>query len=169
MSIFARVTHALEGVGIALDSIRANKGRAALTIMGVAVGVFVVVALSSVVRGVNESFARDVAAAGPTSFFVYRRPIGGFQSCDPTRPELVPRAPQSGDHERGSARHRAAAVDLRRHAARRERQRRSSTRTASLSAGIEYYSPNWTDVDGGDIYPGPQLHARRIRRRRRAS
>ena len=30
----------------------------------------------------------------------------------------------------------------------------------SLNAGVEYYSPNWTDVDGGDIYPGPQLHAR---------
>ncbi len=36
----------------------------------------------------------------------------------------------------------------------------------SLNAGIEYYTPNWTDVDGGDIYPGPQLHARGERRRR---
>ena len=66
MTILSRILlHAFEGVGIALESIRANKGRAALTILGVAVGVFVVVALSSVVRGVNESFARDVAAAGP--------------------------------------------------------------------------------------------------------
>jgi putative ABC transport system permease protein len=24
----------------------------------------------------------------------------------------------------------------------------------SLGAGVEYYTPNWTDVDGGDIYPG---------------
>ena len=64
--------------------------RAALTILGVAVGVFVVVALSSVVHGVNESFARDIAAAGPTSFFVYRRPIGGFQSCDPSDPNSCP-------------------------------------------------------------------------------
>jgi len=23
-----------------------------------------------------------------------------------------------------------------------------------LNAGVEYYSSNWTDVDGGDIYPG---------------
>jgi putative ABC transport system permease protein len=70
--------HGFEGVLIALESIRSNKFRAALTIMGVAIGVFVVVALSSVVRGVNESFARDVAAAGPTSFFVYRRPLSPF-------------------------------------------------------------------------------------------
>ncbi len=35
---------AAEGVGIALDSIRANKVRAALTILGVAIGVTVVIA-----------------------------------------------------------------------------------------------------------------------------
>ena len=90
MRFFAILLHAVEGVSIALESIRANKGRAALTILGVAVGVFVVVALSSVVRGVNESFARDVAAAGPNSFFVYRRPISGFQSCDPSDPNSCP-------------------------------------------------------------------------------
>src|SRR5215471_20172591 len=90
MRFFAILLHALEGVSIALESIRANKGRAALTILGVAVGVFVVVALSSVVRGVNESFARDVAAAGPTSFFIYRRPITAFQACDPTDPNSCP-------------------------------------------------------------------------------
>src|ERR671932_333086 len=82
MGIGSRLLTVVEGVLIALDAIRANKVRAALTIMGVAVGVFVVVALSSVVRGVNESFARDIEAAGPTSFFIYRRPIGTFESCD---------------------------------------------------------------------------------------
>jgi putative ABC transport system permease protein len=45
---------------MAVDSIRSNKVRAALTIMGVAIGVFVVVAMSSVVRGISESFARDL-------------------------------------------------------------------------------------------------------------
>src|SRR5687768_18339964 len=84
MRLSARLSHALEGVGIAIDAMKANKVRAGLTIMGVAVGVFVVVALSSVVRGINESFARDVEAAGPTSFFIYRRNIGGFQACDGT-------------------------------------------------------------------------------------
>ncbi|MFA6166599.1 MAG: ABC transporter permease, partial [Gemmatimonadaceae bacterium] len=82
MRIIDRVQMSLEGVGIALDAIRANRVRAGLTILGVAMGVFVVVALSSVVRGINESFARDVAAAGPTSFFLYRRPVGGFNVCD---------------------------------------------------------------------------------------
>src|SRR3954464_7371628 len=82
MNIFQRLISAFEGVTIAFDAIRANKGRAALTIMGVAIGVFVVVALSSVVRGINESFARDLEAAGPTSFYIMRRDLQAFRTCD---------------------------------------------------------------------------------------
>jgi putative ABC transport system permease protein len=78
MRILTSASQAFEGVGIAFDSLRSNKIRAALTIMGVALGVFVVVAMSSVVKGINESFRRDLEASGPTSFFIYRRPIGGF-------------------------------------------------------------------------------------------
>ena len=78
MRLAQRIFNAFEGVGMAVDSIRSNKVRAALTILGVAIGVFVVVAMSSVVRGINESFARDLEAAGPTSFYIYRRPISGF-------------------------------------------------------------------------------------------
>src|ERR687893_1028010 len=82
---------ALEGIGIAFDAIRANKVRAALTIMGVAIGVFVVVAMSSVVKGINESFAKDLEAAGPTSFYVYRRPMNTINSCDPTEQDCPER------------------------------------------------------------------------------
>src|SRR5689334_14710609 len=75
---------AFEGVSIALDAIKANKVRAGLTIMGVAIGVFVVVALSSVVAGINESFRRDMEASGPTSFYVFRRDLQAFRNCDGT-------------------------------------------------------------------------------------
>jgi putative ABC transport system permease protein len=153
MSIVARLVNIVEGVGIALDSIRSNKGRAALTILGVAVGVFVVVALSSVVRGVNESFARDVAAAGPTSFFVYRRPVSGFQSCDPSDPNSCPerRNPAITNEEALGIGQLPSIYAVTQHVG------SGSTfkyRDRSLNAGIEYYSPSWTDVDGGDIYPG---------------
>ena len=153
MRLFARVSHALEGVSIALESIRANKGRAALTILGVAVGVFVVVALSSVVRGVNESFARDVAAAGPTSFFVYRRPISGFQSCDPTDPNSCPdrRNPAISNEEAIGIGQLPSIYAVTQHVA---QGGTFKYRDRSLGAGIEYYTSNWTDVDGGDIFPG---------------
>jgi len=158
MTFAARITRALEGVGIALDSIRANKGRAALTILGVAVGVFVVVALSSVVRGVNESFARDVAAAGPTSFFVYRRPISGFQSCDPSDPNSCPdrRNPAITNEEALGIAALPSIYAVTQHVA---NGNTFKYKDRSLSAGVEYYSANWTDVDGGDIYPGRSFTA----------
>jgi putative ABC transport system permease protein len=152
MRLGARLLTVLEGVLIALDAIRSNKVRAGLTIMGVAVGVFVVVAMSSVVRGVNESFARDLEAAGPTSFFIYRRPIQAFRNCDGTDETCPERRnpPLSLDEARLLERLptiRAVTVHLGTGASFRYKDRR-------VNAGLEVYTPNWTDVDAGDIEPG---------------
>ena len=65
----------LEGVTIALESLRANRVRAALTILGVAVGVLVVVLISAAIHGINASVARDFEKAGPNTFFLNRFPI----------------------------------------------------------------------------------------------
>src|SRR5664279_2030563 len=70
-----------EGVTIAIDSIRANKVRAGLTILGIAVGVFVVVVISAAIHGINSSVAKDFESAGPTTFFLSRYPIT-FEACD---------------------------------------------------------------------------------------
>src|SRR5882762_2311180 len=70
-----------EGVGIALDSIKSNRVRAALTILGVAVGVFVVVVISASIHGINASVAKDFEKTGPTTFFLSRFPIT-FEACD---------------------------------------------------------------------------------------
>ncbi|MBI1809435.1 MAG: ABC transporter permease [Gemmatimonadetes bacterium] len=75
-----RLRMSMEGVFIALDAMRANKVRAGLTILGVAVGVFVVVVISAAVHGINESVAQQFQAAGPTTFFVQRYPIV-FENC----------------------------------------------------------------------------------------
>ncbi|MCU0617977.1 MAG: hypothetical protein MUD17_12970, partial [Gemmatimonadaceae bacterium] len=72
-----------EGVGIAIDAVRGNKVRSGLTIMGVAVGVFVVVLIAAAVHGINQSVAKDFESAGPTTFFVSRYPIS-FENCDGT-------------------------------------------------------------------------------------
>ena len=152
MRLLTPFSMAFEGVGIALDALRSNKVRAGLTIMGVALGVFVVVAMSSIIRGINESFRRDVEAAGPTSFFVYRRPIGGFHSCDGT------------DESCPERRNPAITMD---EVALVERLQSIRAVTAHIGtgatfkykdkvsrAGMEVYTPNWTEVDGGDIFPG---------------
>lgn len=80
MRFIDKVKMSLEGVGIALDAMQANKVRAGLTILGVAVGVFVVVVISAAVHGINESVAKQFEAAGPTTFFVNRYPIS-FENC----------------------------------------------------------------------------------------
>ena len=57
-----------EGVTIALDSIKANKVRAGLTILGIAVGVFVVVVISAAIHGINNSVAKDLGqGTGPVA------------------------------------------------------------------------------------------------------
>src|SRR5512142_877430 len=84
MSVLSVASNLAEGVGIAFDAMRANKVRAGLTIMGVAVGDFVVVAMSAAVHGINASVAKDLESAGPTSFYVYTRPISLGNVCDGT-------------------------------------------------------------------------------------
>jgi putative ABC transport system permease protein len=148
----ARLFTAFEGVGIAFDSIRANKVRAALTILGVAVGVFVVVAMSAAVHGINQSVARDLESAGPTSFYVYRIPIG-FNACDGTD-ETCPwrRNPSITLDE---ARAIATLPTVQATAAHIGWSAAFKYKDRSLpGAGLDGYSANWTDVDGGDIYPG---------------
>src|SRR5450755_3534459 len=84
MSMIAtRLFGVREGVTIALDSIFANKERAGLTILGIAVGVFVVVVISAAIHGINQSVAEQFESAGPTTFFVSRFPIS-FEACDGT-------------------------------------------------------------------------------------
>ena len=86
MKFFAKVAMALEGVGIAFEAIRGNKVRAALTISGVAVGVFVVVAMAAAVHGIKESFQKDLDEFGATTFQINRRDPGSNQCNGPDDP-----------------------------------------------------------------------------------
>ncbi len=83
MRFWDKVLLSLEGAYIAIDSLRANKVRAALTISGVAVGVFVVVAMGATVHGIRQSFQKDMEEFGTASFQVRRR-NPGFNACSPT-------------------------------------------------------------------------------------
>jgi putative ABC transport system permease protein len=76
------LTRIFEGVGIALDSLRANKVRAALTILGVAIGVMVVIAMASAITGINRSVAAQIETLGPKTFFVFRYFQAGINISD---------------------------------------------------------------------------------------
>lgn len=71
-----------EGMLIALDSVRSNKARAALTILGVAIGVMVVIAMASMITGINTSVVKEIETLGPRTFFVQRFFQGGLTISD---------------------------------------------------------------------------------------
>lgn len=77
-----QISRVFEGVGIALDSLRANKVRAALTILGVAIGVMVVIAMASAITGINRSVAGQIETLGPKTFFVFRYFQAGINISD---------------------------------------------------------------------------------------
>jgi len=76
------LTRIFEGMGIALDSLRANKVRAALTILGVAIGVMVVIAMAAAITGINRSVAQQIETLGPKTFFVFRYFQAGINISD---------------------------------------------------------------------------------------
>jgi putative ABC transport system permease protein len=152
MTFGGKVLQALEGVTIALDAIRANKVRAGLTIMGVAIGVFVVVALSSVVRGINETFRRDMEASGPTSFYVFRRDLQAFRNCDGTAETCQDRRNPMIRVSEAQAIERLPNILAVTNLMFSGGQFRYKDK--AINADINAFSANWPSIDPGDIYPG---------------
>jgi putative ABC transport system permease protein len=63
-----------ETVTMALDTLRANKLRSGLTILGIVIGVMTVITISSVVNGLNQSVEGLVESLGSNVLFVFRFP-----------------------------------------------------------------------------------------------
>jgi putative ABC transport system permease protein len=152
MNVRTRIASLFEGVLIALDAIRSNKVRAGLTILGIAVGVFVVTVMSAAVHGINAGVAKSMAAAGPTTFFITKWPAE-FTSCNGSADSCPWR------------RNRPLTLAL----ARELEQLpgiRGVTAHIGSSARIKYaerelpgiqvdgFTPGWLDAVGGDIVDG---------------
>ena len=59
-----------ESALMAVDTIRVNKLRSALTILGVSVGVLTVIFMVSIIQGLNKAFADQIESLGSNTIFV---------------------------------------------------------------------------------------------------
>jgi putative ABC transport system permease protein len=72
-------------ISIAIDTLRANKLRSALTILGVVMGVSTVMAMAAIVQGIKEQIVSTIEIAGPTTFYVIKA-----YSNTPVNPDRLP-------------------------------------------------------------------------------
>ena len=152
MRLFDRLAMAFEGVTIAFDALRANKVRAALTISGVAVGVFVVVAMAAAVHGIRESFQKDLDEFGANTFQISRREPGNNQCNGPNAPCPDRKNPPVSLDEFHSIQelpevaHAVASLSNQANFEYRDRQVKS--------VGYDAYTTDWITTDRADISPG---------------
>lgn len=59
-----------ESAAMAFDTVRANKLRSSLTILGVSVGVITVIFMVSIIQGLNKAFADQIESLGSNTIFV---------------------------------------------------------------------------------------------------
>ena len=99
---------------MAFETLRGNKMRSALTVLGVVIGVTSIVGMTSLIRGFDTSLRDSIAALGPNTIFVQRFGAVSFSS-GASFLELMRRPePDGGRRARPSSgwRHRSAIVDI---------------------------------------------------------
>jgi putative ABC transport system permease protein len=68
-----------ESVKMALDTLRTNKMRSGLTILGIVIGVATVISISSVISGLNNRVSEWVSSLGTNVIWVFQMPVIGVR------------------------------------------------------------------------------------------
>jgi putative ABC transport system permease protein len=67
-----------EVVGMAFETVRTNKMRSGLTVLGVVIGITSIVGMTAMIRGFDQSLRDMIRAIGPNTIFVQRFGITSF-------------------------------------------------------------------------------------------
>lgn len=73
-----RATLLWEVVAMAFDTVRTNKLRSALTVLGVVIGITSIVGMTALIRGFDESLRDMIRSIGPNTIFVQRFGVTSF-------------------------------------------------------------------------------------------
>ena len=147
------MTGLFEGVGIALDSLRGNKARAALTILGVAIGVMVVMVIAAMISGINRSVSNIFESIAPRTFLVWRYFQAGVNVSDGSDASSPwRRNPVISEIEAD----RIALLPSVRYVTRRDESSATVEYGALRLESVEVsgLSAQWVEVNGGDVHPG---------------
>jgi putative ABC transport system permease protein len=69
-------TELIENLHVALDTVRQNKLRSTLTILGIVIGVTSVISVAAIIDGLNRYIASMVEEMGSRTYFITRMPAG---------------------------------------------------------------------------------------------
>jgi len=69
-----------EVISLAFDTVRSNKLRSALTVLGVVIGITAIVGMTAMIRGFDQSLRAMIGAIGPNTIFVQRFGVTSFAS-----------------------------------------------------------------------------------------
>jgi putative ABC transport system permease protein len=81
-----KLGNSTESMKMALETLRANKMRSGLTILGIVIGVMTVITISSIVNGLNNRVSDMVSQFGSNVLWVFHMPVIGVR---PTTEQLT--------------------------------------------------------------------------------
>src|SRR5438874_12141572 len=65
----------LDYAGVAIDSLRANKLRSFLTLLGIIIGITSIISVISIIQGLDQYWKQKVSNFGPNTFVITQFPI----------------------------------------------------------------------------------------------
>jgi putative ABC transport system permease protein len=154
-----------EILGLALDTLRANKLRSFLTILGVVIGVTSIVAMTSLVRGFAESLRDSIRRFGADTVYVVKFPFGRSGDSKAWL-EILKRPDLTETDALAIARGvpSAAAVSVEIMGGRRERLTYAGTATPSMrirGVNASWSETNFVKLEQGRFFTTSEVEHRR--------